>query len=144
MTTPEDIDLNDDADDDDSPLVTLKRNQIRTLEQKASRTDKAEQRAAKAERELAFAKTGHEFSEKQQTAVLSLIEGDLTAEAIRSAAKELGLPAPANGSWDSDGSDTDADLSALDRVNQAAAGSSTPPPKPPDMNQALRVAAGRA
>lgn len=122
-----------------SATVTLRRDEIRSMERDAKQARQAMEQVTALQRELAFAKSGHEFSDKQQKALLSVVDGDLTPEAIRAAAAELGFAAPAGGSWDS----ADDDMAALDRVTAASAGSSVPPPKTPDFNAQLRAAAGR-
>lgn len=116
MSQPNYDDTYDDQDDDgqQDQNVTLSRSQIRAMERDAKNARKATDEAAQLKRELAFARAGHDFTDKQQKALLSTVEGDLTAESIRAAAEELGFLTPAA---------PKPDDSATDRITAAASGS---------------------
>lgn len=116
MTQPdydfEDTDLDD--QNDDGSRVTLTRQQIRAMERDAKQARQATERATELERELAFARVGAEFTERQQKALMASVEGDLTTDSIRAAAEELGFLAPSV--------KTD-DTAASERIANAASGS---------------------
>lgn len=117
MTQPDyDDDLLDDQDDDGS-RVTLTRSQIRAMERDAKEARKAREETDALRRELAFARAGGEFTERQQRALLASIDGDVTAENIRSAAEELGFIAPSPASPQAE------EQGAMDRIANAASGS---------------------
>ena len=80
-----------DPEDDDSPLVSIKRSQIRALEQKARRADEEATARAAAERKLAFAEAGIPLSDTKLSYFVKGYDGDLTPEAIRTAAVSAGF-----------------------------------------------------
>lgn len=128
MTEPDGYDDGTDDGDDDGQqerYVQLTRQQIRALERDAKSARKTTDENAQLKRELAFAKAGVELTEKQQKSVLANIDGDLTADAIKAEAAELGFiaapPAP---------SDTD-EAKALDRIATASTGSESSPDDDP-------------
>lgn len=100
--------------------VTLARRQIKVLEQKAKGFDEATAKAATLERELAFARAG--LPDDPKTAYfIKGYEGDLTAEAIRTAAQTAGFmetPAAAPSA---------PERAAHERMADAAAGAQVPP-----------------
>lgn len=75
-----------DEHDDDDPIVTLKRSEIRAMEKKANKFDEAESRAAAAERQLAFAKAGIDISNSKNGYFIRGYDGDLDPDAIKTAA----------------------------------------------------------
>src|SRR5689334_3561983 len=90
-------DATDDGDGDDGQqerYVQLTRQQIRALERDAKSARKTSDENAQLKRELAFSRAGVELTEKQQKALLANIEGDLTPEAIKAEAADLGFIAP--------------------------------------------------
>jgi hypothetical protein len=107
--------LTDDDNDEDERTISLKRTQIRSLEQRAKAASANEARAAKAERELALLKSGIDLSSPMGSKFVQHYDGDTTAEAVRAAAVEWGL-APASGNEHA------AELQASQRVADAAAG----------------------
>lgn len=66
---------------------------LRNLRKKAKSADDAERRAAKAERELAFAKAGLDLGDPKVGYFVKGYDGELTPEAIRATAVELGFVA---------------------------------------------------
>lgn len=131
MTEPngfdDDTDFSDDGDDEGQQgrYIQLERKQIRALQRDAKQTRKAQDEAAALRRELAFAKAGVELTERQQKALSATIDGDLTAEAIRTAAEELGfVAAPAATS-------TTDEAAALDRIATASPGTAESPDDDP-------------
>jgi len=114
-----DIDETDD-NGSDQRYVQLTRQQIRAMERDAKTARASQDENAALKRELAFARTGAEFTERQQKALLASIDGDITADSLREAAVDLGfMPAPA-------GSVEDTDAAALNRMAQGSAGASDP------------------
>lgn len=130
MTEPYGYDENDTDDGNDDGqqerYVQLTRQQIRALERDAKSNRKTSDENAALRRELAFAKAGVDFSERQQKALLATIEGDLTPEAIREAATELGFAAPAPVD-----PAAQAEATALTRMAQPAPGSADSPDEDP-------------
>lgn len=118
----------DDGNDDGQQerYVQLTRQQIRALERDAKSARKAADEAAALRRELAFARAGSDFTERQQKALLATIEGDLTPEAIREAAVELNfIAAPAVDKA------AQAEAHELTRMAQPAPGSADSPDEDP-------------
>lgn len=126
MTYPDDAGdgyTEDENDEQQQPrTINLSRDQLKTLERDAKQSRKAVEEAAELRRELAFARAGMEFTETQRKALLSVVDGEVTSDAIKAAAADLGFgqasppPDPAAG-----------DIAALDRIGAAAAGSSSQP-----------------
>lgn len=113
-------DSTDDTDDDGSErYVQLKRSQIKALERDAKLTRTAQSELETARRELALAKAGlGDLSPARQKALLASIDGELTADAARTAAEELGFIAPVATP------EADADGAAMDRLANASNGAS--------------------
>lgn len=128
MTEPYGFDdATDDGDDEGQQerYVRLERNQIRALERDAKAARKTADENAQLKRDLAFAKAGVELTERQQKALSATIDGDLTAEAIRTAAEELGfVAAPAAAS-------TTDEAAALERIATASPGTAESPDDDP-------------
>lgn len=76
-------------DEQDSPRGLRKQ-----LEQELQAKREAESRAAKAERELAFAKAGIDIADPKMTYFVKGYEGDADPEKIRQAAVEAGFVGP--------------------------------------------------
>lgn len=110
--------LDSDDDSDDGSRVTLSRQQIRAMERDAKQARQANERAAQLERELAFARVGTDFTERQQKALMASIDGDVTADSLRTAAEELGFLQPRPDS-------VSTEQAATDRIANAATGSPT-------------------
>lgn len=113
MTQDYDNEFEDDDQNDDGGHVTLSRSQIRAMERDAKLARSANERADSLQRELAFARVGAEFTERQQKALLASLDGDVTTESIRTAAEELGFLAP---------SAPAEDVAASERIASAANG----------------------
>lgn len=79
------------TDEGEERVITISRDQIRSLEAKAKRAEDAESRAESAERELAFAQAGINPNDTKLSYFRKGYEGDVTAEAIRAAAIEAGF-----------------------------------------------------
>lgn len=119
--------LEDDTEDQDDQQqqqpVTLNRGQIRQLEKRAKGHDAAVAEAASLKRELAFARAGLPDDPKT-TYFIKGYEGELTAEAIRTAAQEAGFleapkaPEPAA-----------TERAAHERLADATAGATNAPPQ---------------
>lgn len=129
--------LEDDTEDQDEAQstqpVTLNRAQIRQLERKAKGHDTAVAEAAALKRELAFARAGLPDDPRTSYFVKGY-EGELTAEAIRTAAQAAGFleapkaPEPAA-----------TERAAHERLADATAGATNAPPQ----NFAAEVAAAK-
>lgn len=126
MTQPYDYDDDpqNDLDGDDQPeekYARIPRKQIRSLEKRAKDYDAAQERIAALERRIALSDAGVSgLSERQQKALLATLDGDITAESVRTAAEELGFVQPAP--------DAPAaqEQQAMDRMSQASAGATDP------------------
>ena len=125
MTEPyqyDDSDTDDNGDNDNSNerYVQLTRQQIRAMERDAKSARGLQDEVAQMKRELAFAKVGAEFTDRQQKALLATIDGDITADSLREAAVDLGfVAAPVDSSQAEE-------QAALTRMSQASAGASDP------------------
>ena len=121
MTEP-DYDLEDQHDDDDNEqVVQLRRSQIRAMERDAKAARQAQKDLADARREIAFAKAGlGDLTEKQTKALLANIDGDLTADAARDTAVELGFIKPPADSA------PDVERQQMEQMSQASAGAADP------------------
>lgn len=122
--------IDDDAADDQQQQDGENPN-LRQLRKKAKDHDTVAAERDQARRELAFFKAGIPDS-KVGELFMKAYDGEPDTAAIRSAAAEYGL-------IDADVSPDE--LSAMDRVEQAAAGGAPPRPAP-DFNAAIRAAAG--
>jgi len=122
MTEPDyELDTQDDDDDNGSPYVQLKRDQIKSLQRDAKQARKSQQEADSLRRELAFARAGvGDLTERQQKALFATIDGDVTADAVREAAVDLGFMQPPPTSAQ------DAEQAEMQKMSQASAGASDP------------------
>lgn len=107
--------------DDGTNTVTLSRQQIRNLEKRAKDADTADLRAGAAERELAFIRAGVPDTPAAKYFVKGY-DGEVTAEAIRTAAVEAGFLAA-----DQQGAIPDDERGAHERMTNAASGAGAPP-----------------
>lgn len=134
MTEPygydDDTDAGNDDGQQDERYVQLTRSQIRAMERDAKQARKFEQELGDMRRQLAFAKAGGEFTERQQKALLATIDGDLTAEAIREAAAELGFVAQSQAAPEQDTVPA-SEAAALNRLAAAAPGTADSPDEDP-------------
>lgn len=123
MTEPYDYDENtDDGNDDgsDERYVQLTRQQIRAMERDAKDSRKNAEKLAEVQRELALARAGlGDLTPAKQKALLANIDGDITADAARAAAEELGFVQPVAAAENDD-------AAAMNRMAQAAAGATDP------------------
>ena len=106
----------DDDSDADERTVTLKRSQIRSIEQKAREADKLAERLNRMERETALLKSGIDLNNPTGKLFAEHYNGDATVEAVLAKASEYGL-APKNDLSHDD------ELKATKRVADAASGS---------------------
>jgi hypothetical protein len=83
----------DDLDESQDSRAQIPVEDLRNLRKKAKAADEAERRAAKAERELAFAKAGLDLGDAKVGYFVKGYDGDLTPESIRATAVELGFVA---------------------------------------------------
>ena len=122
MTEPyyDDSDTDDTDNDDNDKYVRLPRKNIRAMERDAKSARGLQDEIALMKRELAFAKVGTEFTERQQKALLATIDGDITADSLREAAVDLGFAAAPVDSSQA------VEQAALTRMSQASAGASDP------------------
>ena len=135
--------MTDDFDDDgldldeptDDRTVTLTRQQIRSLERDAKQARKAAEEAAALKRENAFIKAGiNPDSDPKLQYFVDGYKGDITAEAIRTAAEQAGFLNPPAAA--------DTDAAASERIAQASAGATAQPPNTTDSKvQELQEAA---
>jgi hypothetical protein len=72
-------------------VVQLKRSDIRAMEKKARRADDLQAQVDQLNRKFAFTEAGLDMSNKGVSYFVKGYEGELTAEAIRTAAKEAGF-----------------------------------------------------
>jgi hypothetical protein len=124
MTEPYGYDENidDDSDNDsDERFVRLDRSQIRAMEKDAKAARKAQQEAETLRRELAFVRAGvGDLTERQQKALFATIDGDITADAVRAAAEELGFTQPAAPTVQDD------ERQQMEQMARASAGATDP------------------
>lgn len=135
-----DPDAADDADGDeqqDSPRISLPRDQVRSWQRDAKAGRKAMQELAELRRTQGLTSAGLTLNEAQQRAFDRDYEGDYSVESLQQYAAEMGWQVTGAPSQDAQ------DMAALDRVNAASAGSAAPTP-PHSFNDELRRAAGRA
>jgi hypothetical protein len=104
-----------DEDEVEERTVSLKRSQIRSLEQRAKEADGLKERLAAMERKSALLESGIDLNGPTGKLFAKHYDGDVSVEAIRAAASEYGL-APAAGNEHA------AELQAAKRVADAAAG----------------------
>lgn len=115
---PDDPDLSDDANDDNAV--------IRTLRQKAERTDLAESEVADLKRELVVHKAGlTDLSDKQLKALTAAHEGDWTPEDLKATAVELGFGPQPVAEPPPTGNDP-AEMAAMQRTQAASGGTPQP------------------
>lgn len=121
MTEPYDDDTYDEQDDEQPRHVTLSRDQIRSLERDAKEARQLRSQIAEMQRAQVLSGLGVDLTDRQSKALLATVEGDLTVEAARAAAEELGFikPAPT--------SEAAAEAAALDRMSEASNGTSADP-----------------
>ena len=113
-------DLDEDQPDDDDTIRKI-RNRNRQMAKELKRLKQVESDHAKLRQDTAIGQIGKELNERQVKALLATHEGDMTTEALRATAAELGFieaddaePVPPE------------DLDAEEQVNKAVAGSSSP------------------
>lgn len=125
MTDPDVYD-GDDLDNEDTPderTVTLDRSKIRSLERDAKRARKADEELAAIKRENAFIKAGiNPDTDPKLKYFMNGYDGEVTAEAIKTAAEAAGFLTPTPSAEQQ----TEAD--ATDRISQASAGATSRPP----------------
>lgn len=126
-------DLLDDETDDrpDDRTITLKRDQIRSLEKQAKAASEAVARAEAAERRLAFAEAGIPLSDPKMAYFVKGYDGDISPDAIRQAATDAGFLA----------AERVDDTDQLDRLNRTEAGASNGRMSDDDAYQAEMAAA---
>lgn len=118
-------------DDDRQPTQQQRRRRetpdIRDLRRKAKRHDELEAEIAEIKRERALEKAGlktpdgRDLTERQIKALLATHDGEMTADALRATALDLGFVTPSEQEQER----TEA-LATEDRIAQAAAGAGTP------------------
>jgi hypothetical protein len=120
VTTEYDDDLDEqDEQTTEETVPNWRRNLERKAKKEADRADAAEQRAASAERNLAFLQAGVDTSDPKTKYFAKGYDGDLTKEAVTAAAVEAGLvDAPA----DTADQVPAAEKEAWGRAGQVAAG----------------------
>jgi hypothetical protein len=105
---------------EESPVITKLRKQSK----------QAEERAAQLERELAFTRAGLDhLTDKQVRALTAAHEGDITADALKSTADELGFLPKVSGESTpvTDGPDHSAEVSELASLANSPNGAEAPP-----------------
>ncbi len=112
---------NDEPDDGDRP-ITIPQRDLKLLRERGRKLSEAEQRAEAAERRLAFVEAGVPSEHPMTKYFVSGYQGDLTAEAIRSAATEAGLLA----TLETD-EKFEAELDAHERTSSVTSGGSSVP-----------------
>lgn len=127
--------MSDFFDDDPQPedkTVTLKRSQIRAIEDKAKRFDAAEAEKTALARELAFLKAGIPSDHPVTPYFVKGYDGELTADAIKAAAVVAGLVKP-----DERDSLPPAEQAALRNMDSAAGGGGSLPNAEAELHAAL-------
>jgi len=111
---------------------------VKELRVKAKRLDQAEAKTAELERKLALSEAGLTgLTDKQVKALLSAHEGEITAEAIKATADELGFAAKvetAGVEVDSEQAQRDAEVAEVSRFSGAEAPSGGGGMTPADVN----------
>jgi hypothetical protein len=121
MTEPDYDDTPDEGDDNDERYVQLTRAQIRTMERDAKQARKAQDEANTLRRDLALARSGiGELSERQQKALFASLDGEVTADALREAAQDLGFVKPPPPST------ADTERAQLEGMSHASSGAADP------------------
>jgi hypothetical protein len=132
----------DDFTDDEPEQPPRENPNIKQLREKAERHDEAVARANAAERELAFAKAGIPLADTKMGYFVKGYDGELTPEAIRTAATEAGFiepPAqPQQQSPQGQGMAAEVDAPAWGRMAEATAAPSASPPR--DFNAEIAAA----
>lgn len=126
-----------DGEQPEPKLVTLSRDQIRSLERDAKEGRRAKAELAELRQEKGFSAAGLSLNDAQRKAFDKDYEGDFSVESLQQYATDMGWQVTGAPSEDAQ------DMAALDRVSAAAAGSAAPAP-PHNFNDDLRRAAGRA
>jgi hypothetical protein len=124
----------DDYYDDEQDDQQQENADIKALRQAAKERNDLQKQLAASQRELAFAKSGLDFSDPKLKYFINGYEGDLTPDAIRQQAEADGFIAPAQNTKPTD----QADINAHQRMQNASAGANDTPP--PDLAEKLRQA----
>jgi hypothetical protein len=128
---PDDLDS---PDDDQQPDNSV----IRTLREKAERTDAAETKAQQLERELTLHKAGlNDLSDKEIKALTAVHDGEWEPDALKATATELGFVKQPDGTDIPAPKVSPEELASMNRM--AAASGGTPPP-PPDLDSQIAAA----
>lgn len=124
---PDDLDV---EDPNDSNVVKALRRQARDAKAEARQLREQADRAAEAERRLAFAEAGVPLADAKAKYFVKGYDGEPDAAAIKAAWQEFAGGAPVV--------DTSAaaDIAAADRISRASSGASVP--EPPDAEAAYR------
>lgn len=110
----------DDYDQDD----LVPRDQIRQLEEKANRTSELEAKLAAMERKVAFTEAlGPAANDPKMKYFVEGYKGELTPEAIKAEATEVGFLTPATQTTDQQSGPTPQELAAHARMTASAEGS---------------------
>ena len=114
----------DEGDDEEQPerRVSMKRRDIKALEDKAHRADAAEKEATTLKRKVAILEAGLTLNAKQQQFLFAAHEGDdLSPTALRATAVELGIAVAES----PESPDTQAARASSDSIDKAVDGSSS-------------------
>jgi len=146
----------DDFDDDDEGetepepnLVKQLRNQLKDANKRAKEVDDARAENSKLKREFAIRDAGLSLNERQREAFEKSYSGDLSSEAVRSYAVDLGWAQPTQAEQE-----VDSALEGQERIARASQGSTTATgadeylekikaAQSPDEVMAIAAAAGR-
>jgi hypothetical protein len=135
-----DIDIDDDEQDGGDDQVVLSRSQLNDLQAKARRAKKAEESASEAavlKREVAFLKAGITTEKGVGALLYKAYDGDLTVDAIKSAAAEYGIgDAPV---IDAPEVPETEQTATTERQNLAAGAEADVPPVPDAIAEAKKV-----
>ena len=130
----------DNEDDQDEQVVKLSRKQIRALERKAKKFDKAEAETKVLRKERAFDKAGVKVDTPSGEFFAAKYDGDLDPAVIRETAEKLGIPLEER-EQEGPPLDKDEDKSTKERQDLASGGQSDDGQETkPDPHEAARKA----
>jgi len=81
----------EDDDNQEQEAISLSRDDLRQLREKARTADEATSKLAELERKVMFSEAGIDLSNKNAQYFAKAYEGDMTVEAIKAEAEEIGL-----------------------------------------------------
>lgn len=130
--------LDETTDETDGPTAedfAALRHSARLAPKLQTKLTAAEEELVELRREVAFTRAGLDLSPKQQAALLAAHDGELSADALRATAVELGFAAVAD-----DGQQVrDQALAGITKVSAATTGANPPPAQPPIADRIIQA-----